>query len=694
MDRNNKRGLSKLHKKKIGFRKYTPEPGLHPPLGIKVHRDVQRLLDDIGVPEFTGFVPDPFQREAVETVLEKDVLVSAPTGSGKTWIALEATRAYLSQGAGVWYATPLKALSNAKYEEFQHIFGAERVGILTGDRKENPNADIIVGTTEILRNQLYDAMDTGRDLQVHLVILDEAHYLGDPDRGVVWEEVLIYLPSRVRLLLLSATVSNATQVAGWLMHIRQSECAVIESQDRPVPLHALFLAPDGELLPFFRGNRLFPKAKSVAKAQRATKRSRDFSIPDFNEIIHVLRQCNLLPAIFFLKSRADCDRALNRLLPSPRSPEEGGFEETVRSYLQSFPDLASQERLDWLLRCRAGAHHAGQLPGWRLLVEKMMALGHLEVIFSTSTVAAGVNFPARSVVLVQSDRFNGRTFVEMTATDLHQMTGRAGRRGMDKVGFIIIVPGKHLDIGLVKDLLHSKPEPLESRIMVNFSMILNLLLSHDVEGVKHVLGLSFAAYHEVPRRAAKAKKRLIEEFHTHMEVLTDLEYVDEHGVPTYDGRWAAQLRLDHPLLIAELIRYGELGGLLPQELAGVIAPFVLDKDRDNALSLDLWHRTRPLWKKFKRIIRTLTPLVKYLLDRGFPAPPAMFWPAAAVYLWTEGVSWDELVTHVRADEGDLAMLMLRTADHLRQLLALENQEPELVRTARAAIQLLMRSPLV
>ncbi len=623
----------------------------------------------------------------------EDCLVSAPTGSGKTWIALEATKRYLSKGLRIWYATPLKALSNAKYEEFGQALGRERVGILTGDRKENPDAPVIVGTTEILRNQLYDAMELGEDLDIHLVILDEAHYLGDEDRGVVWEEVLIYLPGRVRLLLLSATISNAYDIARWLSQIRDVPCSVVLSRDRPVPLHVLFRLPNGLVTPFLRGDRLFPSVLQYAKAAKQKKHSALRSTPDLNGIVESLRQFDLLPSIVFLKSRADCDKALQALPASPRSPDEDGFYREVEQHLEIYSELEHHRQLDRFLRCRAGAHHAGQLPAWRLLIEKMMALGYLEVIFSTSTVAAGVNFPARTVAIVQSDRFNGRGFVDMTATDLHQMSGRAGRRGMDKVGFILVVPGKHLDISLIRDLIPAEPEALKSRISVNSSMVLNLLLSHDPAGVKDLLGQSFAAFHENPRRAEKVHMRILKDFRKQFNLLEELGYVDPDGTPTYDGRWAARLRLDQPLLIAEMIRGGELDNLTPEELAALLAPFAMDKDKDILVSKQLWDMTRPLWKRFRRAMRRLKPLVQFMVSRGFDPPPIMFWPAAAVYLWADGVEWTEFAEHVGADEGDLAMLILRAADHLRQLKAVEFELPRIAETARVALPLLMRPPL-
>ncbi|MBI5251946.1 MAG: DEAD/DEAH box helicase [Desulfomonile tiedjei] len=690
----NKTGNTLQNKKRSQFPKKPKKLAVAADRIPRVHSGALALLADIGKPEPAAFIPDPFQVQALKLILSEDVVVSAPTGSGKTWIALEAIKEYLAKGCGVWYATPLKALSNAKYEEFGEALGRERVGILTGDRKENADAPVIVGTTEILRNQLYDAMDSGTDLGVDLVILDEAHYLGDIDRGVVWEEVLIYLPDRVRVLLLSATISNAQDVSRWLMHIRKFKCSVVHSAVRPVPLHVLFMTHQGLLTPFFRGRRLFSKVESYAKVEKNRKRIGGNPLPDMNRVIEVLREFQLLPAIVFLKSRSDCDRSLHTLAPSPRSPEEGGFQESVDAELMPAPELKGQRQLEQLLSCRAGAHHAGQLPGWRLLIEKMMVAGHLEVIFSTSTVAAGVNFPARTVVLLQSDRFNGRTFIDMTSTDLHQMTGRAGRRGIDNAGFTLIVPGKYMDIPLVRDLLLSESEPLQSRIAVNFSMILNLLLSHDPDGVRELLGYSFAAFHVNPRKAEKVKRRLQNDFERHLRVLQELDYVDKAGAPTHDGRWAARLRLDHPLLIAELIRQREFSGLNPQELASLIAPFVLDKDKEIVISKELWDRTRPLWNKFRNMLNKLKPLAQFMISRRFEVPNTMFWPVAAVFLWAHEVDWLELIEDVDADEGDLAMLVLRTADHLRQFLSLEKEEPELAETAAKALSTLMRSPLV
>jgi ATP-dependent RNA helicase HelY len=233
-------------------------------------REARQLLAGIGTPPPQPFKPDAFQLEALAALEFEDVLVTAPTGSGKTWIAREEIRRLLAAGRRTWYTTPLKALTNSKYQEFSDEFGATQVGILTGDRKENTGAQLIVGTTEIFRNQLFDSLRGGSDVDADLVVLDEAHYLADEDRGHVWEEAIILTPPRIRLLLLSATIGNADQFAGWIEEVRGVRCGVItRAGARPVPLRAAMLLPDKRLLPLMNeyGN-LNPEIAALLGSQK------------------------------------------------------------------------------------------------------------------------------------------------------------------------------------------------------------------------------------------------------------------------------------------------------------------------------------------------------------------------------------------------------------------------------------------
>ena len=233
-------------------------------------RELKRLLEGIGTPRPTPFKPDPFQLEALAALEYEDVLVTAPTGSGKTWIAREEIRRLLESGRRAWYTSPLKALTNSKYQEFIDEFGAEKVGILTGDRKENSDAPLIVGTTEIYRNQLFDSLRGGSEVSADLVVLDEAHYLADEERGHVWEEAIILTPPRIRLLLLSATIGNAHEFAVWLEEVRGVRCGVITGPvKRPVPLRSAVLLPDRRLLPLLNeSGSLNPEILKLAADER------------------------------------------------------------------------------------------------------------------------------------------------------------------------------------------------------------------------------------------------------------------------------------------------------------------------------------------------------------------------------------------------------------------------------------------
>lgn len=785
-----------------------------PPFVAKADKSLKKIFARIGSPKAMRFKPDNFQSEALRKIIECDVLVSAPTGSGKTWIAQEAMRAMLKQGKRCWYASPLKALSNSKYHEFCAEFGNEQVGVLTGDRKENTGASIVVGTTEILRNQLYDSMSKVQDFNADLVVLDEAHYLGDEDRGVVWEEVMIYLPSRVRLLMLSATVSNADEIAEWLISIRSHHCQVVCSDRRPVPIYPLYLLPGGELVPLSGVDGIAHKIEHVLQHSQGRRFRRSQHQLPYDAILRELEQFNLLPAIFFLKSRSDCNNALQACRHRFISKEKTArIKEVMDEIICEYPFLSTHPQLQTICYHGVGAHHGGQLPHWKIVVEKLMNAGCLDAIFSTSTVAAGVNFPARTVVLAQSDRFNGKAFVDLTATDLHQATGRAGRRGKDNVGFAVMVHGPFQNPHLIESLMNATSEPISSRISINFSMCLNLLVSQTPEGIHALLKASLATFqntiplrrleerhdsimqkfcrhlkgllcvdalqiqertsqrsdtelkllrlkkkrkklarqltlynnevdasvplqdidrdiarqHEIleslPCSACpnydlcgqdkkhffnrlvdeavwisqafnEARDALWHEFTRHCDFLVMNGFSNPDGSLTEDGYWAAKLRLDQPLIIAELIRKGVLEQLTPELLCAIIAVFVNDKFRD----LDQDEKVRWDRQKLKKCYALMKSEIEAIVARkkqhGFSVPNVQFWPAAALYLWSMQHSWEDVLQLTGTDEGDLAMLIFRTADNLRQIVSLEATHPELAAKAGSCIRLLLREPVV
>ena len=686
-------------------------------LKLKPKADVRlkKVFSSIGVPEKSAFKPDPFQLKALSAIKKADCLVTAPTGAGKTWIAEKAMEEIHAKQGKSWYASPLKALSNSKYYEFSAIFGADNVGILTGDRKENPDAPIIIGTTEILRNQLYDAMHSGESLSADLIILDEAHFLGDEERGVVWEEIMIYLPPRIPLLLLSATIGNAHQIAGWLSSIRSKKCIVIEEKKRPVPLFPLFLHPSGTLLPLTtqgakkRDGNINKKVSDYLNLKNPPLIAHPRKLPPFGQIMRVLDKYNLLPAIFFLKSRADCDNALklcaeNLLINFDRQDNQDRQDGKIRLGRRIKELTAKNDRIKTHRQLRfikdfaVGSHHSGQLPAWKMLLETLMTEGLLDAIFATSTVAAGVNFPARTIVLLNSDRFNGKEFLPLSSTEFHQMTGRAGRRGMDNIGFAVAIPGRFMDIRLIAKLINSPPSDVTSQIRINFSMALNLLAAYAPDQIEDLLKKSFASYLIAKRKKGSDRiyknddKFLWKDFMRHFNFLIKTGYAAKNGELTDEGIWASRLRVDQPLLIAECFRLGVFPESDPALLAAIMASFVFEDRSDEEINNKLI--PKKLLTAFSNVEKNLRPFARHMAEKGFEVRPLFLRPALTIYAWAIGQPWEKVVSVSKIEEGNLVMLILRTADHLRHIRALGKVFPRAAATSEKSIELLMKDPVI
>jgi superfamily II RNA helicase len=357
--------------------------------------------------------------------------------------------------------------------------------------------------------------------------------------------------------------------------------------------------------------------------------------------------------------------------------------------------MAGHRQLWHLENLAVGAHHSGQLPFWKLALERLMAEGLLDAVFATTTVAAGVNFPARTVAFLNSDRFNGSHFAPLGPTEFHQMTGRAGRRGMDKIGFALILPGRFMDLRLVLKLLDAPPADVESQIRINFSMVLNLLLSHTPEQIQDLLERSFANHRSSaePRRPplAPAPGRLWPDFERHLRFLKSSGYVNEANALTDEGRWAARLRVDQPILIAESFRAGLLPETDPHQLAALMAVFVNEREADDRL--EKRQVPRALLNSYGRLVRKLAPFLEQMSAGGFETRPFYFRPAAALWAWASGGDWERAVALAELDEGNLATLILRTADNLRHVRALGEVFPEAAASADRAMGLILRDPV-
>lgn len=544
--------------------------------------------------EKRAFDLDPFQIAAAN-VLEagNSVLVAAPTGAGKTVVAEFAV--YLAMNSTsdkLFYTTPMKALSNQKYNEFVEEWGAENVGILTGDTNVNSGARIVVMTTEVLRNMLYADSDLLTDLR--FVVMDEIHYLADRFRGAVWEEVIIHLPENVRLVGLSATVSNAEEFGDWLQAVR-GNTDIIVSEDRPVPLdqHVLVgnkfidlfdsagaaathrvnpeltkLAHSSQRAPHIRGG-----GRNSNRGGKQNRHNFAHNAPlqgrmDRAEIIEMLGEKNLLPAISFIFSRAGCDQAVSQVLRSGVKLTTKEEREEIRDIVEERCRSIADEDLgvlgywQWVEGLERGvaAHHAGLLPAFKEVVEELFQKKLVKVVFATETLALGINMPARTVVLEKLEKFNGEARLPLTPGEYTQLTGRAGRRGIDVEGHSLIQWAQNLDPQTVANLASRRTYPLNSSFRPTYNMAINLIEQFGRARTRDILESSFAQFQAdraVVDLATKVKQQEVvlegyaEPMRCHLgdfseyaalrRQLTDLEKQTEAGSRAAKEKRSAQL---------------------------------------------------------------------------------------------------------------------------------------------------------
>ena len=452
---------------------------------------------------------DPFQITACHAVEDgKGVLVAAPTGAGKTVVGEFAAFFALKAGKKCFYTTPIKALSNQKYSEFVAKFGEDRVGLLTGDTSINGEADILVMTTEVLRNMLYAGSNTLTNLGC--VVMDEVHYLADKFRGAVWEEVLIHLMESVQVISLSATVSNAEEFGEWLGEVR-GETEVIVSEIRPIPLFQHVLIGNRLMDLFDQPGKINPEIlqrerEAIRRSSLGRNRRGKFTEPSDRmsraEIIEKLQRENLLPAITFIFSRVGCDAAVKQCLHAGlrlTSPEERTeIRQTALRYTQNIAeeDLEVLGFQEWLTALERGiaAHHAGLLPSFKGAVEDLFQRGLVKAVFATETLALGINMPARTVVLEKLIKFNGEAHVPITPGEYTQLTGRAGRRGIDIEGNAVIQWSPTVDSASAAGLASTRTYPLRSSFSPTYNMAINLISRFGRETARRSLESSFAQF--------------------------------------------------------------------------------------------------------------------------------------------------------------------------------------------------------
>ena len=469
-----------------------------------------------------GFPLDPFQHEALDALdAGRSVLVAAPTGSGKTVVAEYAIERALAEGRKAFYTTPLKALSNQKYGDLVRAHGMDRVGLLTGDNSINGEAPVVVMTTEVLRNMIYGASATLEGLRY--VVLDEVHYLQNPYRGAVWEEVIIHLDPSVDLVCLSATVSNAEEFADWIQTVRGETTAVIEER-RPVRLRHLYLAGDREseslhLLPTFveyptpageeQVGDLRPNPEAHRLDSRAVRRpglrgrpKGRLYTPRRVEVVDLLADEDMLPAIYFIFSRAACDQAVEQVLAAGLRLTDATERDAIRQIADARVGSLSDADLEvlgysmWIAGLEAGvaAHHAGMVPPMKEAVEEAFSKGLVKAVFATETLSLGINMPARAVVIEKLSKFTGERHEFLTPGEYTQLTGRAGRRGIDELGYAVVLWSPFVPFDQVAALASTRSYALRSSFRPTYNMAANLVRRYPSDVAHHLLNLSFAQY--------------------------------------------------------------------------------------------------------------------------------------------------------------------------------------------------------
>ncbi|HEY9817210.1 MAG TPA: DEAD/DEAH box helicase [Candidatus Obscuribacterales bacterium] len=478
------------------------------------------------------FPLDDFQTQAIAALDDgKSVVVCAPTGSGKTLIGEYAIHRALASNRRVFYTTPLKALSNQKLRDFRDRFGADNVGLLTGDVSINRHAPVLVMTTEIFRNMLYGTAigAVGTSLvDVQAVVLDECHYMNDRQRGTVWEESIIYCPPEIQLVALSATVDNSDQLTDWICQVH-GPTELIYSDFRPVPLEFNFCKPNG-LFPLL--NSTNTKINPRLKPKGGKKRSRQDS-PALGYVISQLSQRDMLPAIYFIFSRKGCDRAVEEVsqMSLVTEQEQAQLKRYIDEFLNHNPDAARVGQVEPLYQGIA-AHHAGILPAWKSLVEELFQMGLIKVVFATETLAAGINMPARTTVISSLSKRTDRGHRLLNASEFLQMAGRAGRRGMDERGYVVTVQTRFEGAQEASYLATSRADPLISQFTPSYGMVLNLLQTHSLEEAQELIERSFGQYlatlHLQPQQQAIADIEALIAKHQ-----ADLDHVDVDALAHY-----------------------------------------------------------------------------------------------------------------------------------------------------------------
>ena len=643
---------------------------------------------------------DQFQKKAFEALeSENSVLVTAPTSSGKTLVAEYAIGKALEGSQYLYYTAPIKALCNQKFRDFSNQFGEENVGLVTGDHSIRRDSKILVMTTEVLRNMLYTTKGVPEDL--YCVVLDEIHFLEDPYRGAVWEEIILTLPRRVLLVALSATVSNADELTDWIRSVR-GNIDQISRDTRPVPLRGHFLASEKRRNYQLTNIEILKNGKPNTKGQifkntyrgRERQNSKRWTTPRRSEIVAELKKLEMLPAIYFIFSRKGCDEARDSMVRYVGALNNKNDGKKARAYAEEKFQLLTVEekrilRVDSLLEGFEkgfASHHAGLLPVFKQTIEELFSLGLLKLVFATETLAVGVNLPAKSVVVEKLTKFNGDSHDLLKPSQFTQLTGRAGRRGIDEEGHSFTCWAPFVPFNEVADLVMSKEFALTSAFTPTYNMLANLLSSRTEVEAAELLANSFAQFQWV-RNTRNINSGLLEEVALRRNVLEATGLADGWSL-TEIGMPLTKVFNESDLLITLAISDGIFDGLQPEELAALVSCFIF-RNRGN----DSRKRNRDNGETFtnKRIqeLMLLSAEIEKIETRyglePITSPNSGF--AKVLFDWVLGRTLSEVLTR-EFTGGEFVRNVRLSIDLLQQISNVST--PDTAKLARETIGLMER----
>ena len=635
------------------------------------------------------FELDPFQVDAIDAVeAGRSVLVAAPTGAGKTVIAEYAVELALERGEQILYTAPIKALSNQKFRDFRSRYG-DKIGIMTGDVTINGAAPVLIMTTEIFRNALF--AESGRFDDARFLIFDEVHYINDLERGTVWEESIIFAPPSMQLVCLSATMPNVQELADWIGEVRHTNVKVIREAHRPVPLR-YFTAVDGELVKLNKLEQAIKRHRGMNRRKHSRRSRIQRSDEATGHILDVLEENDRLPCIYFCFSRAACEAKAwhnverDLLTPDERSQITGLYGQLCDRYGIAGTRMA--RNFGRLVRHGIAYHHAGMLPTLKEVTERLFSSGCIKLIFTTETFAVGINMPARTVAFDALQKFDGVNFGYMKSRDYHQMAGRAGRRGMDKVGYVYArVDPERDEAAGVRRVLRGKVERIQSRFELAYSAILNLY-ARVGESVFDACANSFAVFQrrhhkrpDVPPEHEKetARKKLA--------VLRTLDYLDDDGLKRR-GRMAAKIN-GYELVLAELYSRGLFESLDDIQLAILMVATAYEPRRSAHLRLAPKRILKGVIGPAKEAGRYINSAERLHDVEDLTKPPE-FGLSRATWQWCEGCSFEDLEQHTNIGPGDVVRSFRLAIQIIRQMLKATEGDFQLADQLHAAKDLLNR----